>query len=386
MPKTASRAPGLDTLRSLAIVAVIAYHLWAFHWLTVPAFLEPIARAGWMGVDLFFVLSGYLIAAQLFRPYAEGREPSLWRFYRNRLLRILPAYLAVLALYYFVPGWPEAARLAPAWQYLTFTFNLVVDFARYQGFSHVWSLCVEEHFYLLLPLIVLALMRRPSSRRTMAVFTIVVVAGMALRGYFFVHLLHPLAVRGEGFGLIYMERLYYPSYSRLDGLLAGVALAAVRSFRPQWWSWMVRRGHLSCALGVVLTAAALVLYHGRLPVFTGASAVSVICGYPLLSGGLACLVASALSENSLLCYRIPGAELCATLAYTLYLTHKALMHLVDAWFPGLANRGWLPWLAVYAVACVAVAAVLHGTVERPFLKLRERLDRKTSNAAEDQPA
>lgn len=85
-------------------------------------------------------------------------------------------------------------------------------------------------------------------------------------------------------------------------------------------------------------------------------------------------MASALSANGWLRHRIPGAEICATLAYSIYLTHKALLHLVDDWFPHLESGGKLPWLAVYALVCVAAAAVLHLAVERPFLKLRERLD------------
>jgi peptidoglycan/LPS O-acetylase OafA/YrhL len=67
-----------------------------------------------MGVDLFFVLSGYLIGTQLLRPYAAGSRP-LWRdFYRRRLYRVLPAYLAVLLLYVLVPAWREAPHLSPA--------------------------------------------------------------------------------------------------------------------------------------------------------------------------------------------------------------------------------------------------------------------------------
>jgi peptidoglycan/LPS O-acetylase OafA/YrhL len=334
--------------------------------------MKPVVRTGWMGVDLFFVLSGYLIAAQLFRPYLSGGRPSLLGFYRNRLFRILPVYLVVLALYFLVPWWTEDPTLSPLWQYLTFTFNLFVDYANYQGFSHVWSLCVEEHFYLFLPLIVLGLMRRPSARTAIAAIAAVVLAGIAIRGYFLFHLLRPLAERDGGFGMAYMERIYYPTYSRLDGLLAGVALAAIRSFRPVWWNWIARRGHALLVLGLALTGASIVLFEDHHPAFTGTSAASVLFGYPLLACGLALLTASALSANGWLRRKIPGAGLGAALAYTLYLTHKAMMHLVDGWFPHLESASRLAWLAVYALCCVAVAGMLHLAVEKPFLKLRER--------------
>jgi peptidoglycan/LPS O-acetylase OafA/YrhL len=364
---------GLDTLRSIAIVAVVVYHLLAYHGSVIPAWLAPAARTGWMGVDLFFVLSGFLIASQLLRPYATGGRPSLGGFYRNRLFRILPAYLAVLAVYFLVPGWTEDTTLSPLWQYLSFTVNLCADRSRYQGFSHAWSLCVEEHFYLLLPLTVLVLMRKPSARKAVAAVAAVALFGMAVRGYFLVHLLRPLAESDNGFGMAYMERIYYPTYSRLDGLLAGVTLAAIRSFRPVWWNWIVRRGHATLVLGLALTAASIALFEDRHPAYTGTSAGSVLFGYPLLALGLALVTASALSANGLLRWRIPGAGLCATLAYTLYLTHKALIHLVDAWFPQLAGAGRGAWLAVYALCCLLAAALLHLAVERPFLRWRERL-------------
>jgi peptidoglycan/LPS O-acetylase OafA/YrhL len=104
-----------------------------------------------MGVDLFFVLSGYLIGSQLLKPFRSGEHPRLWDFYRRRLYRILPAYLAVLALYFLVPVWREQDGISPLWQFLTFTENFFVDYAKNEAFSHVWSLCVEEHFYCCCP-------------------------------------------------------------------------------------------------------------------------------------------------------------------------------------------------------------------------------------------
>jgi peptidoglycan/LPS O-acetylase OafA/YrhL len=145
------RLPGLDTLRSIAIVAVMLYHLKPF----LPESMAVVAQFGWMGVDLFFVLSGYLIGLQLLKPYASGGRPSIWSFYRRRAYRILPAYLVVLWIYLVFPAWRESSVLPPLWQFLTFTVNLFfVDFSQH-AFSHVWSLCVEEHFYLVLPLLVM---------------------------------------------------------------------------------------------------------------------------------------------------------------------------------------------------------------------------------------
>jgi peptidoglycan/LPS O-acetylase OafA/YrhL len=283
----------------------------------------------------------------------------------------MPAFFVVLGLYLFLPPFRETETLAPAWQYVTFTFNLLADHPAWKGFSHVWSLCVEEHFYLFLPLIVWACLRRPSLRRSVTLLAAFVVSGVAVRAYFLFHLLRPLAGQDE-FGAAFMRHIYYPTYSRLDGLLAGVSLAMVKSFRPAWWAQITRRGHTFLLLGVALAGAAVLVFKDRHPATTGTSVASVVFGFPLLALGLACLVASALSSNGWLRLKVPGAKLCATLAYCLYLTQKQMLHLVDAWFPRLEQAGRLPWLLVYLTVCFAVAGALHLCVERPFLILRDR--------------
>jgi peptidoglycan/LPS O-acetylase OafA/YrhL len=106
---------------------------------------------------------------------------------------------------------------------------------------------------------------------------------------------------------------------------------------------------------------------------TGASAFGTVIGFPLLSLGLGFLVASALSDNGLLSrVKVPGAKIIATLAYSLYLTHKELIHLVDLCIPAIAQGHVFLWLGVYAALCLIVAAVLYLCVERPFLLLRDR--------------
>ena len=368
--------PGLDTLRSLAILLVIVFHIGAYgHGGKLADWLVPIARQGWIGVDLFFVLSGYLIGSQLLRPYLRGERPSIWGFYRNRFYRVLPAYLVVLAMYFTIPAWAEAPLSAP-WQYLTFTFNLFVDYANHGGFSHVWSLCVEEHFYLLLPLIVIAAMRHPSARRTIAIILGLLLFGIFVRAYQLIHVLQPAAAQSGDFPYLYIERIYYPTYSRLDGLIAGVTLALVRTFRPAWWQMLARRGHTLLIAGLALAALAVWLFLDRFESVTGVAAAGTIIGFPLLALGIALIVASAISDNGLLSrVKVPGATLIATLAYSLYLTQKEMIHLVSAWFPWAEQRGGWQWCAIYAVCALGAAGILYLCVERPFLKLRAKARR-----------
>ncbi len=121
-----------------------------------------VSEIGWMGVDLFFVLSGYLIGSQLFKEYAAGRKPEMRYFYLRRAFRIVPVFWLVAFIYFFFPVLREAPGIQPLWQFLSFTENFLIDYQHHATFSHAWSLCVEEHFYLVLPLLAWGLMRRPS--------------------------------------------------------------------------------------------------------------------------------------------------------------------------------------------------------------------------------
>ncbi len=153
---TSSRAAGPDLLRALAILLVMLWHLPRP---ATPVFLEGLKRYGWTGVDLFFVLSGYLIGTQLLSRLARGQRPSLRDFYLKRALRILPAFLAILALYAFLPDIREESTMQAPWRFLTFTMNFGLDYRVTGAFTQAWSLCVEEHFYLVFPLLVLMLSR-----------------------------------------------------------------------------------------------------------------------------------------------------------------------------------------------------------------------------------
>jgi peptidoglycan/LPS O-acetylase OafA/YrhL len=365
------RLPGLDTLRAVAILVVMVFHLQGL----LPDAFAPVARYGWMGVDLFFVLSGYLIGSQLLRPVREGRRLSLRDFYRKRAYRILPVYLAVLALYIVWPLWREAHGISPLWQFLTFTENFFVDYSVNHAFSHVWSLCVEEHFYLLLPMIVLAISHSPSIAKTVALLAFLVALGIAIRSYVYVHVLLPLGPDSDSFSVRYIERIYYPTYTRLDGLLAGVALALLRLFRPAWWSALLLRANWLLAGGVALMGVTLWLFADRV------SFLGNVIGFPLMALALALLVMVAADRQ---CWfgrlRVPGAKIIATLAYSLYLTHKEVAHLDERWLPKLMDAQDWKSVAVIAISCLAVAALFYFTIERPFLALRDRREgRRAAN-------
>jgi peptidoglycan/LPS O-acetylase OafA/YrhL len=352
-------------LRAIAILAVMTFHLQSM----LPTIFRPSALFGWTGVDLFFVLSGFLIGGQIFRAQGSGR-PLLWPFYRRRAFRILPTYLVVLALYFTLPAIREFGPLAPLWQYLTFTENLLYDASWNHTFSHVWSLCIEEQFYLLFPLIVLALTHRPSAGKSIWVIAGFVAAGIAVRTWVLVHQLQPLGI--DGSGELYMEHIYYPTYSRLDGLLAGVTLALTQTYRPAVWSALTRRPYLALTLGLTFVGIAFWLFYGRFLAVTGPAAWGTILGFPLVSWGYAFILVASVSPQSILARSLPGARTLATLAFTLYLTHKAVAHLDQHFVPQLIAARGLASMLLLAVTCLAVAALLHFCVERPFLRLSQK--------------
>lgn len=366
-PPASARAPGLDLLRALAIAWIMLYHLES-HGVRLPG---PLIAYGWMGVDLFFVLSGYLIGWQLLRPWAAGAPPAWrpwWRqFMLRRSLRILPAYGTVLALYLLWPASGEADVMRPLWQFLTFTVNLFPAAPDARAFSHAWSLCVEEHFYLLLPPVAWWLARRPSARKTAAVALGVLIGGMLLRAWLWRQELAPLQGQDAYVGR-FIACIYMPSPARLDGLLMGVMLAVTRGFRPAWWAALMARGALLLGVGMAGLALAMWLLRG-VPGFAG-----IVFGYPLLSCSLACVLAGCLSGQTWPGRRrVPGAATLATLAFSLYLTHKQAYHALDAYLgDALATSAVLAFCA-YNGAALLAAAALYWLVERPGLRLRTRL-------------
>jgi peptidoglycan/LPS O-acetylase OafA/YrhL len=222
------RQPGLDLLRALAIIAVVIYHAGIFGF----ALSYDLHRFGWVGVDLFFVLSGYLIGGQLLVPLARGQKINFRRFYARRALRIMPAYFVILAVYFSLPSWREFPEISPLWKFLISAQN--IDLRGGTAFSHAWSLAIEDQFYLLLPLVLLFVSR--GRRAAVVVPCAVLLGGMALRA--FLAYLHPgdAGVSERAF----QKWIYYPTWTRLDPLVLGVVLAAIEKFRPEVSAQRVR--------------------------------------------------------------------------------------------------------------------------------------------------
>jgi peptidoglycan/LPS O-acetylase OafA/YrhL len=230
-----SRVHGLDTLRAFAIILVLM-----FHYMTVVSGERTfgyITRIGWMGVDLFFVLSGYLIADSVLAAMAKGQPFSLTNFYARRLLRTLPNYYAVYALYFLFPAVLIGNATEPIWRFLTFTQNS--NFRPGDTFTHSWSLCIEEQFYFVFPLVILLI---DKAKKSVGLAWCTLIAGMVVgiisRAMAWFKYDQAAITSND-----YFEHIYYPTLTRFDELLPGIAIAMIKNFHPTFFERLMRQSH-----------------------------------------------------------------------------------------------------------------------------------------------
>jgi len=367
------KLPGLDLLRVFAILSVLIFHGGLLEFM--PDGGGYIIRCGWMGVDIFFGLSGYLIGKQLLLPWRKGVAPDYRRFFSRRLFRTLPAYLVVLILYFCFPVIHPGQTLQPLWQYLTFCINVFIDHAQPRAFLHAWSLCVEEQFYLLCPLVIALLARRPSLKKTMITLGIFLLLGLCARVYTCLRFVvePPFHLQGRFDVASYLKFVYYPTWNRVDELLVGVAVAAMQLFRPRWWQWACAAPNLVLAAGVGGMSLVAYLCNDQESLLFGTF------GFPMLAVSIGLLVISGTQATSLLAkLAFPGSAALAASSYSLYLIHLIAFRLVLNPAMGLNGLSGWPKFGVAFLLSLVLGAVLYLCVERPFLTLRDKLDKTRS--------
>ncbi|GHH63577.1 hypothetical protein GCM10017673_04770 [Streptosporangium violaceochromogenes] len=352
---TGKRVPALDGIRAFAVVAVLLYHL-------------EIGRlpGGFLGVDVFFVLSGFLIGGLLLAELRSTGRVDLVAFWLRRGRRLLPALLLLLAvLTCYTATRPPQARLPlredilSALAYVA-NWHFVIEgrsyFAEFQPASpmrHLWSLAIEEQFYLVLPLLLLGLcllaprLRRPAGASLLAAGIVASVLVQALT---------------------YREadpsRAYYGTDARLHELLVGVALA-----------WLYRRaagradGRLGERLrpaapylagaGLLALLAMIATVDDRAPFYYRGGSLLVSAATGLLVAGVAAaprrgVVARALST--------PAVAGLGRISYGLYLWHWPVIAIVTAESVPLSGA---TLVAVQVLSCLAVSVASYLLVERP---------------------
>jgi peptidoglycan/LPS O-acetylase OafA/YrhL len=320
--------PALDGLRGVAILGVLGVHLFGL-------------SGGFYGVDLFFVLSGFLITTLLLEERDRTGSVSLRAFYVRRARRLMPALVAVLALIavagplYYSPGLLTSIVASGL-----YAANIVrgfgsSDFLNATPAAHLWSLAQEEQFYVLWPVALLSLRRRLTERRLMTL----------LAAGFVVLVLYRAGLAAAGAG---WHRVYYAPDTHMDGLVLGCLLACAR-----------RRGLTTVPVVAGCAAFALVLAAFVLGAQTMPWSVG---GLPIVEIAAAALVLAALSPGPV------GAVLSVrplvwvgALSYSLYLWQIPAM-----WLTGWDDR----WGALGLTAVLTL--VSYYVIERPFRRPRAR--------------
>jgi peptidoglycan/LPS O-acetylase OafA/YrhL len=318
--------PALNGLRGIAILGVLGVHLFGL-------------SGGFYGVDLFFVLSGFLITTLLLEEHDRTGLVSLRAFYIRRARRLLPALGAVLVLIAVVgPMFYSPGLVASIVASGLYAANIVrgfghSDFLAATPAAHLWSLAQEEQFYVVWPIALLALRRRLTERRVM---TLLAAGFVAL-------VLYRAALAGAGAG---WHRLYYAPDTHMDGLVLGCFLAYAR-----------RRGLTvsaltGCVAGALIVAAFIL---GEQTVRWSAG------GLPVVELAAAALVLAALSPGPV------RAVLSArplvwigALSYSLYLWQIPAM-----WLTGWDDR----WGAL--ALTVVFTLISYYVIERPFRRPRQ---------------
>lgn len=332
--------PTLDGLRGLSVLAVIVFHAW-------PALLP----AGWLGVDVFFVLSGFLITSLLIAEHESTGGVSFGRFYARRALRLLPALAVVLPVAVglaavFEPsllGATISEALASVFYVSNWLLGLTSDQHVVAGLvGHTWSLSIEEQFYLLWPLVICTLMRIGGCRLALYL-TLVVVACIDI---------HRPMLATSGHATLWTD-------ARADTLLIGSALALASSLG------LTRPGRVARVVGGV---GAMALVEVALHYTTIGDGWRTMAdgGYTLIACAAASVVLAALSGWRLLAWE-PLVRI-GRISYGLYLYHYPVERILqDRLGTGPAC------LALTVVITFSVATLSYRYLERPFLRLQRRM-------------
>jgi peptidoglycan/LPS O-acetylase OafA/YrhL len=327
------RNASLDGVRAVAIALVISFH----------AFGEP--KQGQLGVDLFFVLSGFLITSLLLEEWQRRGKVSFRAFYARRAVRLLPALLLMLVVVtpLLIAHSGVAKGLLWAAAGIGFSANLVMAHGSSYtpSLTPLWSLAQEEQFYLVWPPILVLL----AARR--GILASGLVAGIAFTTWRAIHLLHTGASS---------DRILYAPDTRSTGILVG-CLAAIVLASP-YRSSLARVANALAWPAFVALIGIPVLVDGR-EVFSG-----WLVAFALAA---AIVLVAALDAGSLLARLLALAPLpyLGRISYSLYLWHLPILLLL--------GRGRGPAVELVGVAAsVAVASISYRYVERPFLQRRAK--------------
>ncbi len=357
------RVPALDGVRGIATLSVLLSHFW-FHDVYESKWWYKLAHSGWLGVDLFFVLSGMLITGILLR--TKGRADYFGEFYRRRVLRIFPLYYVVLLYAAFaivvVDGQP--ARLWQGYDSLGWFFAFIPNVAialknspdwlwqtNWAGLNHLWSLAVEEQFYLIWPMAVLLL-----PRPWLGVLCVAMIAvGFPLR-----------LMTDAQFGHEWSLAAYVLPYCRMDGLATGSLLAVL-----QHGGWLTFRGWqrdlVRDAFVILLMVTLYIMLIDPSQMLVSVAALMFGCFAYLAQGpGLT----QRLCQHPLLCH-------FGQYSYGMYVFHQLLLMVYTWYIRRPLEASGIPIDVAQALYTMIAFGVTYGLarlsfrfIEQPFLSMK----------------
>jgi peptidoglycan/LPS O-acetylase OafA/YrhL len=348
--------PGLDALRSLAILLVVSGHYYGEFAASrgeIPSIGRfPFFYFAWTGVDLFFVLSGYLIGKQLWRELQQRHTIDVPRFLLRRGLRIWPYYFAFVAWVLLTAHKPLAAFIPD----LTFLSNYLPH-----QVSGGWSLSTEEQFYIFVPLLIVGLKGLIGARGQVLVIGALLLLLPGIR-WLTLHF-----YQGEVDAVVYRQLIQLPFHTHSDALLAGLIIAWAAVYTPQRVAPLPPYKNALLPLLMLVTGAVL---RALSPHLFGFSGLALIFGAATLY---------ILRDRSWLTrlFELRVLYVTSRLSYGMYLNHFAVLAAGVPLFlgaTGFLGRG-ASFVLGYGLAIVAsmlVAACTFILIESPFLQLRER--------------
>lgn len=336
MARSKTRNQPLDILRGIAILLVLGYHY---------PYFKLWGRAGWCGVDLFFVLSGFLISGLLFSEYKRTQRVDTVRFLVRRGFKIYPAFYVLMAV--TAAHWLIFRDRIPIKKFLASVFFLQDYLPHIWG--HGWSLAVEEHFYWMLPLLLLWMIVKSRDRENPFRAILCTFAGLAVACLGFRVI---AVIRGDPLSAIQL-----PTHMRIDSLFAGVTLGYYRHFHPDLFARVARKAWL--LLGLVLLIPAFVFPLG--------SPVVETIGFTLLYTGFGSLLVWSVDRRSSRNGVARALAWTGRYSYSIYLWHLPLRVTVFSGPPTLVS------FFLFLAASIAFGAAMSRLIEIPFLQLRDRL-------------
>lgn len=340
-------------MRGIAILLVLVFHFPILTGnTTIDALIRPVAGAGWAGVDLFFVLSGFLVGRMILIEAERPKGLDTRRFFSRRILRLWPALYVYLGVSVLIGGADMAHR---AWPVLVHVQN-------YSGVTidHLWSLAVEEHFYLISAFALPWLVRRGGPRRLVTMLLAIMAASFALR-------------TGAVLAGVPMVRIQWQTQYRVDALACGVLLAAIHLHYPAVFARLARQ---RTPLAAIAAGGYTILIVGD----AGAFRHSI--GFVVAYLASAALILATYDAKPPAAIRAPVRALAGlgTIAYSLYIWHSSIGQTGAAIATGMGVTAPFGLTVATYASVIAWAWLAFRLIEQPIMALRDARPRRAGPA------